>query len=234
MASYGLSELLAEIEGDLEWRQSEVTLLKRAIADTNNAALAKSLRRALITLLYAHVEGGIRLALSTYIRVINGRGLKTGECNPHVAASAWDAIFRALSDPSSKNPHFRARLPDDAKLHRFTRRAEFVARSRHFEALAVRLSDEEIVDTEGNVDQNVLSKILFRLGFSPDVVDKRFSDLQYLRALRNPIAHGEDRVATEEQCKKYEKAVFGVLTRLRDLLEESVRQNAFLRRGDAA
>lgn len=234
MAGYGIVELLADIEADIYWRQEEIAALRRTLNGTTDNNAQQALRRAMIALLYAHAEGGIKVAVSCYVRVINERRLKSEQCNPHLVASAWDEIFSHLADGAQRHKYFKAALPDDTKLHRFARRAEFVARSRDFAALEVKIDEKEIVDTEGNIDQVVLAKILFRLGFPPDVIGKQFSNLQYLRGLRNPIAHGEPSAATAEHCAKYEKAVFDVFKRLRDLLERAVRTEDFLRKGEAA
>lgn len=232
--AYGVAELLEEIERDLAWREAEVSNLKRVIARTEDNATQLSLRRAFIALLYSHAEGGIKTALTAYVRVINERALRSGDCNAHLAASAWDDVFRTLENPSRiKGSFFTTRLPDDTKLHRFGRRADFVLRIREIGQIALRIREAAIVDTEGNIDDVVLSKIMYRLGFPPDVIGKRFKDLQYLRALRNPIAHGESSAASDGQCAKYEKVVFGVLTRLRDLLAKAVREETFLRRSAA-
>jgi hypothetical protein len=230
MATYGLAEFQADIEGDIAWRQQEVRSIKRALSSAQNDQDKSALRRALITLLYAHLEGGFKVAVCAYIRTINQQGLKVATCNPHIAASAWASIFRDLANPSKKSDWFRNALPDDTKLHAFARHAEFVARVRESEDISVEIEDAKVVDTEGNIDQVVISKILFRLGFPPNAFEKRYPDLQYLRKLRNPIAHGEREVATETHCAKYEEAVFGVLTRLRDLLTKAISERQCLRR----
>lgn len=229
MATYGLAEFQTDIEGDIAWRQQEVRSIKRAISSAQGEADKRALRRALITLLYAHLEGGFKVAVSAYIRTINQQALKVAACNPHIAASAWVSLFRDLANPSKKSDWFRNTLPDDTKLHAFARHAEFVAGVRGFEDISVEIDDARIVDTEGNIDQIVISKILFRLGFPPNAFERRYPDLQYLRKLRNPIAHGERETATDSHCTKYEEAVFGVLTRLRDLLVKAISERQYLR-----
>jgi len=76
----------------------------------------------------------------------------------------------------------------------------------------------------------VLIKILYQLGFSPDSIGKNFTDLGFLRGLRNQIAHGEKKVPTGDQCEKYSKTVFKLLPMLRDLLAKAIRQESFKRK----
>ncbi|MFT3772881.1 MAG: MAE_28990/MAE_18760 family HEPN-like nuclease [Minicystis sp.] len=230
MAAYGLNEFLTEVEGDLAWRTEEVRALKRLLSRASDGPTEGALRRSLILFLYAHAEGGVKTTLTCYVRVINALKLQMGECVPPIVAAAFDDLFRALSDQARKHPFFRSRLPDDPKIHRMARHTDFVARIREAEAHPVQLDHETIVDTESNLDPDVLMKILFHLGFPPDVVSRRFDDLHYLRGLRNAIAHGERRTVTEDQCAKYERTVFqALLPKLRDLLATAIRQESFRR-----
>lgn len=230
MAGYGLTEFQTEIESDLAWRQDDIRALKRSIAAAGSEADRKALRRAMITLLYAHLEGGFKVAVASYIRVVNEARLDAAQCNPHITASAWAAIFKELSNPNKKSDHFRNSLPSETKLHAFARHAEFVSNVREYEKIRIEIDETKVVETEGNVDQIIIAKILYRLGFSPDALERRFDDLQYLRALRNPIAHGENQPATEAHCAKYEEKVFKVLTRIRDLLSKAISERAYLRK----
>lgn len=229
MAAYGLEEFQADVEGDIAWRQQEVRSVKRAIDAAKGDPDRNALRRALITLLYAHLEGGFKITVAAYIRTINHKTLSAASCNPYIAASAWTELFRDLANPSKKSDHFRNTLPDDTKLHAFARYAEFVANIRSFDSMPVTIDETKIVDTEGNIDQVVMSKILFKLGFPPNVFERKHNDLQYLRKLRNPIAHGERELATEAHCAKYEQAVFAILLRLRDLLSKAITERAYMR-----
>jgi hypothetical protein len=230
MASYGLSDFQADVEADIDWRTAEVRAVKRSISTAQSDIEVRALRRALITLLYAHLEGGFKVAVSAYIRVVNEARLDAAKCNPHLAASSWAGLFKDLVNANKKSDHFRNSLPDDSKLHAFARHAEFVSGIRKFNSIDVVIDETKIVDTEGNIDQTIISKILFRLGFSPDALERRFSDLQYLRRLRNPIAHGENETATEKHCEKYEETVFQVLTRVRDLLTKAITEKSFMRK----
>jgi hypothetical protein len=230
MAPYGVVELLADVEAELEWRTAEALAIKRTVAEANDPAVALSLRRAQIALLYAHAEGGVKRILTCYVRAINALALRAEECNEHLVASAWEQLFRELNDTQAKHGgYFKTSVPDSPKLHRFVRHAEFVVRHRDFASRTVVIDEEKIVDTESNIDQSVLSSILYRLGFPRDYDPRSFSDLQYLRALRNEIAHGERSVATPAQCEKYHKVVFLVLTRLRDLVARALTQGTFRR-----
>lgn len=227
MAGFGLTEFLTAVESDINWREAEIRAMSRTIEEAKDAATQVVLRRGFITLLYAHAEGGVRTSLTNYVRVLNELALTVGECSPHIVASAWNPLFHALADQSQKHDFFRVKLSDNSKLHRFARHAEFVERLREAESLPVQIDAEKVVDTESNVDDLVLTKILFRLGFAPDVMHKRFADLRYLRNLRNEVAHGQKTVVSPAQCVKYIKTVRELLSKLRDLLAGAILKRSF-------
>lgn len=227
MAGFGLTEFLTAVESDIDWREAEIRLMSRLIEDTKDEAIQAVLRRGFITLLYAHAEGGARTSLINYIRVLNELALTVSDCSPSIVASAWNPLFHALSDQAQKHDFFRVKLADNTKLHRFARHAEFVGRLRETESLPVKIDAEQVVDTESNVDDLVLTKILFRLGFAPDVMQKRFADLRFLRKLRNEVAHGQRTEVSAAQCGKYLKTVRELLSKLRDLLAGAITKQSY-------
>lgn len=100
MAAYGLNEFVTELQGDVATRRAELDVLKQSIrvATANNElALVAALRRAFVLLAYAHAEGGVRIALAAYVRLINDREMAVGDCNPYIVASAWGKVFRDLA-----------------------------------------------------------------------------------------------------------------------------------------
>ena len=100
MAAYGLNEFVTELQGDVATRRAELDVLKQSIrvATANNElALVAALRRAFVLLAYAPAEGGVRIALAAYVRLINDREMAVGDCNPYIVASAWGKVFRDLA-----------------------------------------------------------------------------------------------------------------------------------------
>ena len=86
MATYGLNELLADLERDASIRQAELETIKRALEsalESGDEAVAAALRRAFVLLSYAHAEGGVRFALEAYVRAV-----KDGSF-PDDALHAW-------------------------------------------------------------------------------------------------------------------------------------------------
>jgi len=232
MAGYGLRELLAELESDAATRHAELQTMTQAIerADEKDEQLAATLRRSFVLLAYAHAEGGVRYALEAYVRLINDRKMSVEECNPHLVASAWGQLFRELADTGPKSGrYFKGDPGGDPKLHVYARRAGFISNARQFEKERVEVPDK-VVNTESNVDQVVLSKLLFQLGLPRSWDwDCAFGDLAFLKNLRNKIAHGEILPVRPEQCAKCEAAALEALAKLRRYLERSVIEKSFLR-----
>jgi hypothetical protein len=233
VAGYGLKELLAELESDAATRRTELDTMRQAIeraVGENDEKLAAALRRSFVLLAYAHAEGGVRYALEAYVRLINDRKMSVEECNPNLVASAWGDLFRELADTGPKaGKHFRGDPGDDPKLHVYARRAGFVSSARKLEKERVEIPDK-VVNTESNIDQVVLSKLLFQLGLPRDWDwDRAFGDLVFLKNLRNKIAHGEIAPVLPDQCSKAEAAALDALGNLRRYLERSVIEKSFLR-----
>lgn len=238
MASYGLNELLSDLEQDAATRRAELETMKRALGRAREAedeAVAAALRRSFVLLAYAHAEGGVRFALEAYVRLINDRKMTVGQCNPHIVASAWDALFRELGNTDAKSGrYFKGDPGGDPKLHVYARRAGFVARGRELEQECVELPDG-VVNTESNIDQVVISKLLFQLGLPRSWDwDRAFGSLIFLKRLRNQIAHGEIEPVAAEQLSACEDAALATLSKLRGYLERSVIQQSFLRDATSA
>lgn len=233
MVSYGLNELLADLEGDAEKRRAELEIMKRAIesaSDAGDEEVAAALRRSFVLLAYAHAEGGVRYALESYVRLLNDQKMTIEQCNPHIVASAWDALFGELANTGAKaGRYFKGDPGGDSRLHIYARRVEFIVRRRELETECVVIPDG-VVNTESNVDQVVLSKLLFQLGLPREWDwDRAFRELIMLKALRNRIAHGEIEPVLPEKCSACEQAALTTLSKLRKYLERSVIDESFRR-----
>ena len=230
MPAYGLAEFLAEVERNFEARTTEILCLQRAMDSAADEPTRAVFRRAFITLLYAHAEGGAAFAILCYLNCINTSTLTVEDCHPLLVASAWNALFRDLADTGNKKGKLlRGEHRENPKLQRLVRRKEFVERHRELVEMPVRIP-EEVVDTESNLDQAVLARLLFQVGFEGQLDSREFGELEFLKNLRNKVAHGELEQVSEEQCRKYRTAVESLLTRLRDLFSRAIMEESYRRK----
>ena len=179
--------LHAELETERAWREEELRFLQNRCKDLSEMDKEKY-TRALILMVYAHVEGFTKFALLSYIRCVNSSGLKCDEVVGSIAAASLHDVFIALRNPEKRSNLFRD-VPDDSALHRFAREREFVVQSVAILSSPLSLSDS-LVNTESNLWPVVLRKNLFRLGLPHE----RFSHLDGMLSMlvnaRNEIGHG--------------------------------------------
>jgi hypothetical protein len=187
-----LRTLIADIEQDYWWRKDEIRFFEHYLRLTVSARERDVFRKALVLLLYSHLEGFCKFTLSVYVRGVNTAALQVGDVCSQIAAAGMSGLLSSLCDPQRKSDFFRRKLPDDTTLHRFARQAEFASRLAEFSSQPVCVP-EEIVDMESNITPFVLRKNLFRLGLFHRKFESREGTLHRLLSMRNSIAHGARR-----------------------------------------
>jgi len=225
-----LSDLAAQLEAELLWRQDEVRFFQNRGAALSTEDEQNQYRRAVILVLYAHFEGFCRFGFELYRTTINNEQISCADAIPAIAAAGWAQLFKELRDPNKKCPDFKNSLPDDGKLHRFARDREFMERSAEFGQLPVAIPDD-IVDTQSNLKPVVLRKILYRLGLPHDQFDQHEGQINRLLNTRNKIAHGEDRAGVKEtEYEELRKLVFQMMDAIKNKIIECLHQKTFLKR----
>lgn len=216
-------EVYAELEADRGSREAELRLVERMIASSDSEDDKAMLRRSIVLLAYAHLEGCCKFALSAYASAINAEELPCADACPAIAAASMTSVFRSLRDQNKKHDAFRRTLPDDSALHLCAREQEFIEEYERFMGGTVRIPDS-LIDTKSNVDAEVLKKLLYQLGLEMAAVDAHRANINKLLGIRNHIAHGdrfkvpsdpevaEYVVATTEIMKFLQAQVFGALT----------------------
>ncbi|GLZ31410.1 hypothetical protein Lesp02_35980 [Lentzea sp. NBRC 105346] len=183
-----ISELRSQLEEDLAWRLDELRHLRNSLLgsiDRDNWPVAAV--RAILVMQYAHLEGFTRQAFSVYVSAINERQLVANDVQASVFASALVAEFDALRLGSGGDQE-----SDEGRL---TRRAktqvEFVEKLRRLNEGPLVIDASSAVSMEMNFGRDVLRRTLFRLGIPEDAVSKEYyNSLEFVRTMRNDIAHG--------------------------------------------
>lgn len=223
-----IDEFVAELEADLQWRETEIQLhmkqLIRAPASDHDV-----LRKSLVLMLYAHVEGFAKFGLTHYISAINKANLQIADVSYCIAAAALTNLFKELRNPDQKSEYFRGLLPDDTALHRFARDRGFLeGYNKYIAKKSLSLSDS-VVDLESNLKVEVLLKNLYKLGL-PYRDTKNFkSELTTLLNFRNQIAHGSFRGGIDQGRYKLCKDGFDKVNKfMKSTLTEAFKDRAYL------
>jgi hypothetical protein len=223
-----LDDVMSQIEDELEWRQSELRLLKNQVGALAKVSEKLKYRKALVVMLYSHFEGFSKKAFSIYLTAINQENLDCSLANEHLAAASLDRVFGAYENRDLKCEIFRGALPEDGKLHRFARQVDLVIQLDELFRQKLVLPDE-IADTESNLKPIVLRKILFRLGFKHDAFESYEGSIHQLLNKRNNVAHGVERGGvTAQDYDDLERKTFRVMIGLKNMLWQSLKDKHFL------
>ncbi len=193
-----------QIESEREWREDEIRFLDNTQREIERDEDRKKIRRSILCLIYAHIEGFVQFAFSLYIDEINKKGLKCSDVKPVIAAATLHREFIALNNRDKKSPIFRRTLPEDIALHKLSRQVEFVENIILIQNHPVTIP-EGYVNTENNVGQQVLEKLLFQVGLEYRDLKDIYSPLNRLLNARNDISHGKRKQGIED--KEYQEFV---------------------------
>lgn len=199
-----LEHFQSQLESEREWREEELRFLdnnQRAMVDED---ARKKIRRSMLCLVYAHIEGFVQFAFSLYIDEINKSELTCSQVKPVIAAATLHREFIALQNKDKKSTIFRKTLPDEANLHRLSRQVEFVENISDFQNHSVFIP-EGYVSTDNNVGQQVLEKILYQVGLEYKDLKDIYSPLNRLLNVRNDIAHGKRKQGIDD--KEYQEFI---------------------------
>jgi hypothetical protein len=169
---------LSEIERDLDWRESELAVLKILLADTSRSDREKLvLFRAAWALLYAHYEGFCKFALTVYYDAIKSSGRNNRDLPVKMRCFSLEKDIRLVKN-----------LPSEQFLERVTAfEIDFMAKSPDFPE----------VDTASNLWPNILKELLDCASIEVVSLSHHNVKLRTLVNRRNKIAHGERDIIPE-------------------------------------
>jgi hypothetical protein len=225
-----LADVRSELEDELEWRLEELRFFKNQLAGLRSDIERSRFRRALVVMLYSHFEGFWKAAFSIYVKAVNSEAVLCRDATHSLVAASLYDLLAGLTDSQKKHPFFRAKAPDDNKLHQLHRQIEFLSRLPDMDAIRLDIPSEKVVDPESNLKPDVIRKNLFRLGFPYDMFEPHEGTVHQLLNRRNNIAHGSTRLGIDEvEFDKLEKAVMDIMEEVVKVLFDWLRTKKYLR-----
>jgi hypothetical protein len=220
-------EVYRDIEIDRALRENEIRLIENIAPRTENENERGMLRRSLVLLIYAHLEGSCKFSLTAYASAINGLTLPCREAATALVAATLGRVFAALRDVNSKHPEFARLLPDDRELHLLTREQAFLEAYDAITGQRVEIPDR-LIDTRSNLNSVLLKRLLYQLGLNYPVVDQQRSNMDMLLGVRNAKAHGDVlKVPTEREVQSYTSAAFEVMRFVQDEIYSALREERY-------
>jgi len=187
------------------------------------------IKRSLVLVTYAHLEGFCKFSLFSYTAAVNSFGIACSDASIPIAAASLAKVFAALRDPQSKHPAFRRSMPDDTQLHLAAREQIFLDSFQVVSSGKLDIPDR-VVDTKSNLSPDVLRKMLFQLGLNYSSVEQHNSNIAKLLGIRNAIAHGDRlKVPTDEELNKYITTAFDVMSYLQSEVFAALKNQIYLR-----
>ncbi|MGO4712103.1 MAE_28990/MAE_18760 family HEPN-like nuclease [Bradyrhizobium sp. 2TAF24] len=217
-----------ELEDDRASREREIRLIENTIAKSSNEQEQNMLRRSLVLLAYAHLEGFVKFSLAAYAGAVNSLQLQCKDASTPLVALTLSRAFSALRDANSKHPEF-SRLSEDKELHLLARERSFIENFERIISTQVEIPDH-VVDTKSNLSSLVLKRNLYQLGLKYPIVAKHGSTIDRLLGMRNAIAHG-DKLKTPKphDISEYLSASFAVMKFVQDEIFAALRDKAYQR-----
>ncbi len=223
-----IEEFQAELELEREWREDDIRFFHNLQARLENAGDRQRLRRSIIGMFYAHIEGFVYFSFDLYANSINRLELKCSDVKPAIAAASLSAEFLALKNSDKKNPIFKRELPEDRKLHQICREIDFLDQIREVNAKKVKIP-KNYINTENNVGPTVLRKLLYQMGLDHKDLDEVSTDLLRLLNIRNDIAHGKRKDGIEDDDYiKFKDCFNTIFSRISNLLVKAFSDKDYL------
>jgi RiboL-PSP-HEPN len=188
-----LNDFSYALEHDIQWRIDEIRYLENNLERNRNDIHLNSLRRSIICIMYAHIEGFLYFSFTAYISHINQLNLRCKDVVPSIATANLHKELKILRVAKKKNSILCNELPDDTELHKLSREIEFIEKANNIFSQVVKIP-EKFISTENNVGSSVLKKLLYQVGLDVRVFsDGEYETLNKLLIIRNNISHGKIR-----------------------------------------
>jgi hypothetical protein len=222
-------DVFQDIESDRALRENEIRLIENIATRTESEAERNMLRRSLVLLTYAHLEGSCKFSLTAYASAINSLALPCREAVTALVAASLSRVFAALRDLNIRHPELARELPDDRALHLLARERAFVENYEHITSQHVDISDR-VIDTRSNLSAVILKRMLYLLGLDYVGLDQYKSNIDMLLGVRNAIAHGDIlRVPTESEIQNYISSAFEVMRFVQHEIYNALQQGRYRR-----
>jgi RiboL-PSP-HEPN len=216
MLTRDIKIVAAELEEDERLRISELILLENICESLNDEAIQNRMRKSMLVMLYAQLEGFTKFALEVYKRHVSEANLKCGDVQSELAVSAFSDVFSALKGSDRVTKKFLPKELHETKedLRTFAIQKTLVDRASSFLDSDLMIP-EKYIDLESNLKPIVLKKNLFRLGLEHNQFSEHDAVLQKLVGLRNNIAHGD--IVAGVDSKDYDDMRGSVLKIVQDI-----------------
>ena len=208
-------ELNERLTDEIAWRKKELSILRETIDSLRTAPIKqKALIRCGVPILYAHWEGFVKIAATTYLCYIAGKRHNYNELSTSFVALSMKAKMALAAETR------RATI--------FIPIAEFFIRGLSERAI---IPYEDAISTQGNLSSRVFKDIvrILSLEYSDYELKDKFIDEKILRR-RNMIAHGRDDIIDYNEYVSVHNEVIALMDAFKTQIENAALLKNYLRR----
>lgn len=204
------NDLKDSLDKDFGWRKQELTQILTNVDLAQGKNINISLRTAVL-LLYAHWEGFIKHAASSYLNYVKNQSLKYKNLV---------SCFRAIA--------LKQQLNIFTQTNKATIHNQFLEYIENCTEEIASISDTNVISTASNLKSTILKEILTAIGldFSPFELKANLIDEQLLN-YRNTIAHGEYLRIDSKEYKILHSEVFNMMVTIKNDIENAVALDKF-------
>ncbi|BAZ08097.1 MAE_28990/MAE_18760 family HEPN-like nuclease [Calothrix sp. NIES-3974] len=209
-----LEDLNQRLTDDFVWRKKEISDLK-ALIETRSFTTSKhnALLRSGVALLYAHWEGYIRTAATSYLEFVARQKLTYGELAINFVAIAMKAKLNEANDTN--------------KATVFTAVTNLILTQVHQTSS---IPYEDIISTASNLSSAILREITCLLGLDYSFYQtKEVIINEQLLKRRNAIAHGEYLSLDRDEYQQLHDEILAMMENFRTQVENSACQKLYIR-----
>jgi hypothetical protein len=194
----------------LVWRRKELHDLKTLVRNKKESTEVRPLIKGGVVLAYSHWEGYVKETSEAYLSYVSF-------CEPRKNEIASNFLAVYIVDKVRKSKEFSECVEDIVSL--------------------INIPDgkcpipKDIIHSESNLNSEVLEKIMNQVGldFSFYATKRNFLD-QSVLGLRNPIAHGEQRILKIDDYIEIADFVIELMERYKILLQDAIDKKMYLRK----
>ncbi|MGL5872643.1 MAG: MAE_28990/MAE_18760 family HEPN-like nuclease [Xenococcaceae cyanobacterium] len=209
-----LEQLNQRLTEDLIWRKKEISDLKSLI-ETRSFSPSKhnALLRSGVMLLYAHWEGYIKTAATSYLGFVVRQQLAYKDLAINFVAIAMKT---KLNEANETN-----------KATIFTEVTDFMLNQMNQKSS---IPYEDVVSTASNLTSSILREIVCLLGLDYSFYEtKEVIINEQLLKRRNGIAHGEHLSLDREEYQQLHDEILAMMENFRTQIENNASQKLYLR-----
>jgi MAE_28990/MAE_18760-like HEPN len=206
-----LAHLQSFLDSEFAWRVKEIADLKFAV-QSNKGLREATVVRAGIPLLYAHWEGFVKAAATSYLEYVNSQGKKYADLEDCFIIFGLKKHLHTLATSKKTKINLEA--------------LQFIRASMQEKAM---LQIASAVDTESNLSSAVFENIATSIGIDSSKYQAKFNLIdESLLKRRNKIAHGEFLDMNAKAWRELADEILDLLRTFKTDIENAASSSNFL------